>query len=93
MNQPVHHQPESPSSTVSGLTVYDVPAQDHTGAHTSRCAESVEAAVTPESAPNHCGWCLGAHPTHACPRGPRLSVASVVAFALAAMTRPAKVWA
>jgi hypothetical protein len=84
MNQPVHHQPESPSGTIAGVTVYDVPAQDHTGAQPSRCAESVEATVTL----NHCGWCLGAHPITACPWG-----AWMVAFALEALTRPVRVWA
>jgi hypothetical protein len=41
------------------------------------------------SAPDgsRCGWCLGAHPITACPWGARL-----VAFVVAAMTRPAKVW-
>jgi hypothetical protein len=36
----------------------------------------------------HCGWCLGAHPITACPWGARL-----VAFVVAAMTRPMRVWA
>jgi hypothetical protein len=40
-----------------------------------------------------CGWCLGDHPTHACPRGPRLSVAAVLAFAAEAMGRGGRVWA
>jgi hypothetical protein len=84
MNQPVHHQPESPSDVIAGVTVCDVQAQDHTGAHTLRCVESVEAAVTP----NSCGWCLGAHPITACPWGARL-----VAFVVAAMCRPLRVWA
>jgi hypothetical protein len=39
-----------------------------------------------------CGWCLGDHPTHGCPRGPKLSVGAVVAFALEAMARPARGW-
>jgi hypothetical protein len=61
---------------------------------------------TPETRPNGgasvsgpcprsatCGWCLGDHPTHACPRGPRLSLAAVLASALEAMVRPARGWA
>jgi hypothetical protein len=46
----------------------------------------------PSASDTTCGWCLGAHPTHACPRGPKLSVRSVVAFVFAAMERPARGW-
>jgi hypothetical protein len=37
-----------------------------------------------------CGWCHGPHPITACPRGPRLSAASVLAFALGVGARLAR---
>jgi hypothetical protein len=49
---------------------------------------SEDATVTP-----FCGWCGAAHPITACPWGPRLSLASVLAFVAAAMSRPAREWA
>jgi hypothetical protein len=88
MKQPVRKQPNTPSGAVSGLSFHDVGPHKRGRAHTPRSAESVDATVTP----NTCGWCLGTHPTHACPRGPKLSVRSVVAFVVAAMGRPARGW-
>ena len=40
-----------------------------------------------------CGWCHESHPITACPNRPTLSVASVLAFVVAAMERPARGWA
>jgi cytochrome c553 len=37
-----------------------------------------------------CGWCHESHPITACPRGPRLSAASVLAFALGVGARLAR---
>jgi hypothetical protein len=89
MKQPVREQPNIPSGALERLSVYDVAAPTNGGVLTPRSAASVDATVTP----NTCGWCLGDHQTHACPRGPKLSVRSVVAFALEAMGRPARGWA
>ena len=90
MKQPVCKQPHAPSGASVELSVYDGTAPNHGARYPRRSAKSVDARVTPESV---CGWCLGAHPTAGCPRGPRLSMGAVVAFAVEAMGRGGRVWA
>jgi hypothetical protein len=87
MKQPVRKQPSRPAGLSAALTDHDVAGPDNGGAQTPRYVESVDATVT------LCGWCRGPHATAACPRGPRLSAASVVLFALEAFGRGGRVWA
>jgi protein-disulfide isomerase-like protein with CxxC motif len=46
--------------------------------------QAIEQHIAERAAQALCGWCLGDHPIAECPKRPRLSAQSVVAFALAA---------